>query len=272
MKAKIGDTCRADELGKAGRGLMYYVACSQCKQPSWRRNSAINSLCPRCATQRQSKLVEQGYEAKRASELGYKISGKDYWLFKDACPDCKTILWRRKEALGKLCTHCVQKSLQRPSTENHPRWVNGRRKRKDGYIEITLAPSDPLFVMAHHKKHIALEHRIVVARSLGRPLKPWEIVHHRNRNRADNQLENLELISAQHVHQSVGIEHQILQRLSQLEAKISDLSIRLSLHEIVTGSSDIGNPELGGSIASECRDFIQDVPSGQRESPSPNES
>lgn len=272
MEAKIGDTCRASGIGLVGRGLMYRVACPICQRPFWRRKAAINSPCPKCATQRQPALVKQGFEAKKASELGYKISGKDYWLFKDSCPHCQNILWRRREALGKMCTHCTQKTLKRPSTTAHPRWVNGKRMRKDGYIEVAVDSADPLFVMAHHKKHTALEHRLVVARSLGRPLKPWEVVHHRNRKRSDNRLENLELVSAQHIHQSIGIEHQILQRLSQLETKLSDLSIRLSLHEVLSGSSDIGNPELGGVIASECRDFTQDVPRGQRESPSLNES
>lgn len=272
MEAKIGDAKRASELGLQGRGLMYYVACPNCGKHFWRRKTVVASLCGKCAVQRLPRLAKDGLVAKRASELGYKISGKDYWLFKDTCSDCHVILWRRKGFLGTLCVHCTQKSLKRSSTTAHPRWVNGRRVRKDGYIEVLVAPDDPLFVMAHHKKHVALEHRLVVARAMGRPLKPWEVVHHRNRNRADNRIENLELVSAQHIHQSIGIEHQILQRLSQLEAKVSDLSMRLTLHEIVSKSSDIGNPELGGDNAFECRDFTRDAQIGQRESPSLDES
>jgi len=36
-----------------------------------------------------------------------------------------------------------------------------------------------------------LVHRLVIERKLGRKLKPWETVHHRNKNRLDNRPINL---------------------------------------------------------------------------------
>ena len=69
----------------------------------------------------------------------------------------------------------------------NPRWKGGRRTRKDGYV-LVYAPGHP-----YACKDFVLEHRLVMERHLGRYLKPEELVHHKNENKSDNRLENLEL-------------------------------------------------------------------------------
>jgi hypothetical protein len=48
------------------------------------------------------------------------------------------------------------------------------------------------------KREYVYEHRKVVEEFLGRPLRREETVHHKNGNRQDNRLENLELWSSRH--------------------------------------------------------------------------
>jgi hypothetical protein len=76
----------------------------------------------------------------------------------------------------------------------NPGWKGGIVKSgKAGRYVYELVPrEDPLFVMTNRTGY-AMQHRLIVARAIGRPLEPWEQVHHLNGKRQDNRLENLEL-------------------------------------------------------------------------------
>ncbi len=74
--------------------------------------------------------------------------------------------------------------------ENHWNWKGGKHIRGDGYVEVYLQPDDFFFPMAG-SNHYVKEHRLVVAKSIGRCLHSWEQVHHINGDIKDNQLENL---------------------------------------------------------------------------------
>lgn len=63
---------------------------------------------------------------------------------------------------------------------------DGRYTTKDGYIQVQTPDG------------LRYEHRIIMERSLGRPLYPDERVHHKNGIKNDNRLENLELWSISH--------------------------------------------------------------------------
>ena len=67
------------------------------------------------------------------------------------------------------------------------------------YRIATISPDSPYALMgsfhARTKNLQIQEHRLVMARHLGRCLTPDEVVHHKNGDIQDNKIENLELIT-----------------------------------------------------------------------------
>lgn len=86
-----------------------------------------------------------------------------------------------------------------PSGKGHHKWKGGRTTA-DGYVYIhisTLNKEDailatPMLTRACY----VLEHRLVMARRIGRPLLKDEIVHHLNGIKSENTDSNLEIVSA----------------------------------------------------------------------------
>ena len=64
------------------------------------------------------------------------------------------------------------------------------------------------------------EHRLVIARSLGRCLEPGEEVHHLDGGKGDNALKNLELLSkSEHAARHSSDVMTLLRRIAELEAE-----------------------------------------------------
>jgi len=91
----------------------------------------------------------------------------------------------------------------------------------DGYIGIRLSANGFFHPMVSKDGYV-LEHRLVVARHLGRCLYRWEIVHHKNHIRDDNRIENLQLVSDDRHRQITILENAIRhleKRVTLLEAE-----------------------------------------------------
>jgi len=82
----------------------------------------------------------------------------------------------------------------------HYRWRGGRRHTSDGYVEIHRNLVEPEFASMIGKRQYVREHRLVMARHIGRPLSAHEQVHHKDGNRKNNAIGNLQLRIGNHGH------------------------------------------------------------------------
>ncbi len=89
-------------------------------------------------------------------------------------------LWKGKKRSKATCEK-IRKTLKGKCTGvNSSRWKGGKFTGKDGYVRIRI-------LGLHYK----LEHTLVMEKHLGRKLIENEQVHHINRIKDDNRIENL---------------------------------------------------------------------------------
>jgi len=164
----------------------------------------------------------------RLEFLHNSIKGENHPNWKNnriykACPICNkqffTYPHRIKDKRGQFCSKTCKyiaghtdktKKLMSKLSKGRPAWNKGkivpalRKPRtkitldKDGYVLI-YKPEHP-FAKGSTNKIYVLKHRFVMEQHIGRYLKPTEIVHHINKNRQDNSIENLILFPSNSAH------------------------------------------------------------------------
>lgn len=101
----------------------------------------------------------------------HKYSDDDLCKHSSGCEKTAYVNW--------LCVGHYRNDDYRP--------YSGKSLSTQGYVRVSAThPDNP------YGKEV-LEHRLVMEKSLGRQLFEGENVHHRNGDRADNRIENLEL-------------------------------------------------------------------------------
>ncbi len=116
-------------------------------------------------------------EIKYGFEIGRLLAGrKNYnrfiWY---SCIDCGKERWVQVKKEQPVSMRCMRCSFKDGHSHN---WKGGRWQDKQGYINVWVGPDD-FFSPMVTKGGYVLEHRLVVAKALGRNLQSWEIVHHR---------------------------------------------------------------------------------------------
>lgn len=152
------------------------------------------------------------------------------------CPSCQEERWmqlRNYKRGGEtgLCLQCYNKSRIADETRvkarqsykagNYERIITNGIKDKMGYVLVRLQPDDFFYLMVGKDGYVR-EHRLVMAKHLGRCLHLWEIVHHKNKIRHDNRFENLQLTSIDSHNSFTRLE----QKIKYLEGLLSEHNIK----------------------------------------------
>ncbi len=188
-------------------------------------------------------------EVKKSTEI--RETQKRTFCIWVACESCGKERWVELRQGKPRCVLCRQCSIQSPErrrkiseslmASQHPNWKGGRYTHSDGYKMIYIDSNDFYYPMTYDG-HYVLEHRLVVAKALGRCLQPWEIVHHKGdkypigsiENRQDNRYpENLELTTRGNHSQehakgyadgfAKGLQDGRLKQIQELKHKIREL-------------------------------------------------
>ena len=143
----------------------------------------------------------------RSTEVACENCGKSFREYDSAV---RQVRKNGKTYHRRYCSRVCRTEAFRGET--HPQFV-GRHKNRWGYIQIRgeLVP-DALKSMVTRGDRV-LEHRLVMAQHLGRPLTDGEVVHHKNGVKDDNRLENLELHTRESHHGYTVTEHKEIARL-----------------------------------------------------------
>lgn len=200
--------------------LQVEVECPRCKRTRFIRVSQIRYLgrvpyCPNCANRKKftkpSTIREDWHPYIDFDSQQPKNGVSGPTVIEVACPICGQKRWMLNSSLVKTAARAPEDRLpwckicgQKKASEDSARRVNGKYVNGHGYVQVlvdSLSPADraliePMLKRRSGKRKTTIpEHRLKMAKHIGRSLSANEQVHHRNSNRQDNRLANLRLVT-----------------------------------------------------------------------------
>ena len=133
-------------------------------------------------------VIEKRESRKRKNGKG----SRGLWLCRCACGTEKEILADTLVSLRSKSCGCWKHERCTQKGWKHFNFIDGRWiDKRYGYAYILKTPDFPGWET--YKRRYVPEHRVIMARHLGRPLRKGENVHHINGIKTDNRIQNLEL-------------------------------------------------------------------------------
>lgn len=209
-----------------GRSRRREAECPECGRTFTQKASVLerpgrHHCSKHCAAKYRSRLPRrQSGPPRTGSHVPCYICGKALWRTKKrlertnhpVCPGDCAAKERSKRMKGKRpasyhLLHTPEAIAKRATSMrgvNNPAWRGGKiQRRKKPYISLRCPEG---FEPMARKDGYVLEHRIVMARQLGRLLDRREVVHHKNGDGRDNRAENLELYRSNGAHLAVTLD------------------------------------------------------------------
>lgn len=148
------------------------LCSSKCWYKYYEIHGKVSKICPVCEN------IFHGPNKTCSPACGYKYVRQNNPLRNDLCSECGKSLEDKKPGAIYCSKICASKNKKNTNL----RYKDGDKiKTSHGYLKLKI---DGKWY---------LEHRYVIEQSIGRKLHKEERVHHKNGDRSDNRLENLEL-------------------------------------------------------------------------------
>ena len=166
--------------------IKYEIKCETCGVQFTARRAEYQSV-PRYCSNACKFEGKRGNGPGRSVNMDYicKICGKHVTGYRGP----KYLNRVEPQFCSRQCLGVSQRN------ENNPNYKKGRRRIKGGYIGI-FKPDHPCAT----DDGLVPEHRLVMEAHIGRLLTETERVHHKDENRSNNVIDNLELCDSQSEH------------------------------------------------------------------------
>jgi len=126
----------------------------------------------------------------------------------------------KRRSLSQAMFLSAKKNPRKKGRDNP--YFTGISHKPGSYVSINLFLDEPFFEMTD-KSGWVFEHRLVMAKHLGRCLRKEEVVHHINRIKDDNRIDNLQLFPSNADHTATG------KRIRELEREVRLLKVQVKI-------------------------------------------